>query len=199
LPLIVEVKGKLNGVHSVPLELNSTGSNVYSAMIPENWIKEPETVESAVLPSSVTATTRFRLACPAASSDLIQSSGVLSPSLERLGIASSLPDKPENITFSRTLRIVEADNKLMILGSVAGVLATSVLIVALYAPHSGGDVPLAAGLQAAAVMQVRAHEAWHRKGQGHRGCSVEGRGQDGMGPRHRGVRLRRRHGHLHRH
>ena len=45
---------------------------------------------------------------------------------------------PENVTFSRTLRIVEADNKLVILGSVAGVLATSVLIVALYAPHSGG-------------------------------------------------------------
>ena len=33
---------------------------------------------------------------------------------------------------------MEADNKLVILGSVAGVLATSVLIVALYAPHSGG-------------------------------------------------------------
>jgi hypothetical protein len=63
---------------------------------------------------------------------------MLSPSLERLGIASSLPDKPENITFSRTLRIVEADNKLVILGFVAGVLATSVLIVALYARHSGG-------------------------------------------------------------
>jgi hypothetical protein len=69
LPLIVEVKGKLNGVHSVPLELNSTGTNVYTATIPENWIKEPETVESDVLPSSVTVTTRFRLACPTASSD----------------------------------------------------------------------------------------------------------------------------------
>ena len=33
---------------------------------------------------------------------------------------------------------MEADNKLVILGSVAGVLATSVFIVALYAPHSGG-------------------------------------------------------------
>ena len=42
-----------------------------------------------------------------------------------------------NITFSRTLSIVEPDNKLVILGSVAGVLATSVLLVALYAPpHS---------------------------------------------------------------
>ncbi len=69
---------------------------------------------------------------------MIRSSGVHSPSLERLGIASSLPDKPENITFHRTLRIVEADNKLLILGSVAGVLATSVFLVALYAPHSGG-------------------------------------------------------------
>ena len=70
----------------------------------------------------------------------MRSSGVHSPSLERLGIASGLPDKPENITFSRTLRIVEADNKLVILGSIAGVLATSVLIVALYARHSGGAV-----------------------------------------------------------
>ena len=60
------------------------------------------------------------------------------PSLERLIIALSLPDKPVNITFSRTLSIVEPDNKLVILGSVAGVLATSVLLVALYAPHSGG-------------------------------------------------------------
>ena len=77
LPLSIEVKGKLNGVHSVPLELNSTGSNVYTATIPENWIKEPETVESDVLPSSVTVTTRFRLACPAASSDEMRSSGVL--------------------------------------------------------------------------------------------------------------------------
>ena len=49
---------------------------------------------------------------------------------------SSLPDKPENIRFSRTLSIVEPDNKLLILGSVAGVLATSVLLVALYVPHS---------------------------------------------------------------
>ena len=64
LQLIVEVKGQSNGVHSVPLELNSTGTNVYTATIPENWIKEPETVESAVLPSSVTVTTRFRFASP---------------------------------------------------------------------------------------------------------------------------------------
>ncbi len=49
---------------------------------------------------------------------------------------SSLPDKPENITFSRVLTIVEPDNKLVILGSVAGVLVTSVLLMALYAPHS---------------------------------------------------------------
>ncbi len=49
---------------------------------------------------------------------------------------SSLPDKPENITFSRALTIVEPDNKLVILGSVAGVLVTSVLLLALYAPHS---------------------------------------------------------------
>jgi hypothetical protein len=49
---------------------------------------------------------------------------------------SSLPDKPENITFSRALTIVEPDNKLVILGSVAGVLVTSVLLMALYAPHS---------------------------------------------------------------
>ncbi len=48
---------------------------------------------------------------------------------------SSLPNKRENITFSRTLTIVEPDNKLLILGSVAGVLATLVLLVALYAPH----------------------------------------------------------------
>ena len=46
----------------------------------------------------------------------------------------SLPDKSVNVTFSRTLSIVEPDNKLVILGSVAGVLATSVLLVALYAP-----------------------------------------------------------------
>jgi hypothetical protein len=54
LRLIVEVRGTLNGVYSKPLELNSTTSstNVYTATIPENWIKEPETVESDVLPSS---------------------------------------------------------------------------------------------------------------------------------------------------
>ncbi len=49
---------------------------------------------------------------------------------------SSLPDKPVNITFSRTHSVVESDNKLVILGSVAGMLATSVLLVALYAPHT---------------------------------------------------------------
>jgi hypothetical protein len=50
-----------------------------------------------------------------------------------LVIASSLPDKPENITFLRTLTIVEPDNKLLVLGSVAGVLTTLVLLAALYA------------------------------------------------------------------
>ena len=59
---------------------------------------------------------------------------MLRPSLEGLVIASSLPDQPENITFSRKLSIEEPSNKLVILGSVAGVLATSVLLVALYAP-----------------------------------------------------------------
>ena len=43
-----EVKGKLNGVQRAPLEPGSTGSNVYTATIPENWIKTPETVESDV-------------------------------------------------------------------------------------------------------------------------------------------------------
>jgi hypothetical protein len=66
--------------------------------------------------------------------DFTRSLGVLWPSLERLIVVSSLPDNPENVTFSRTLSIVEPDNKLVILGSVAGVLATSVLLVALYAP-----------------------------------------------------------------
>jgi hypothetical protein len=55
LQLAVEVRGKLNrGRHSAPLEPNSAGSNVYTATIPENWIKEPETVESDV------STTIFR-------------------------------------------------------------------------------------------------------------------------------------------
>ena len=71
----------------------------------------------------------------------------------------SLPDKPVNITFSRTLKIVEPDNQLVILGSVAGVLATSVLLVALYAPpHSHASLascrrraPCPAGLHAPAV------------------------------------------------
>ena len=49
---------------------------------------------------------------------------------------SSLPDNPENVTVSRTLTIVAPDNKLVILGSVAGVLATLVLLVALYAQLS---------------------------------------------------------------
>jgi hypothetical protein len=132
---------------------------------------------------------------------------VLRPSLEGLVIASSLPDQPENITFSMKLSIEEPSNKLVILGSVAGVLATSVLLVALYAPtlHLKRVSPLAAvaarcrlGSHASAVMQLRAHEARHREGQGHRGCGAEGRGQDGMGPRYRGVRLRWRHGHLRR-
>jgi hypothetical protein len=43
---------------------------------------------------------------------------------------------PKNITLSMSLTIVEPSNKLVILGSVAGLLATSVLLVALYAPHS---------------------------------------------------------------
>ena len=84
---------------------------------------------------------------------------MLRPSLERLIVVSSLPDKPENITVSRTLVIVEPDNKLVILGSVAGVLATSVLLVALYAPHTlmrvsltaAVAVPCPADLHAAAV------------------------------------------------
>ena len=70
---------------------------------------------------------------------------MLRPSLEGLVIASSLPDQPENITFSRKLSIEEPSNKLVILGSVAGVLATSVLLVALYAHHTLMRVsPLAA-------------------------------------------------------
>jgi hypothetical protein len=56
LQLAVEVRGKLNrGRHSAPLEPITAGANVYTATIPENWIKEPETVESGVL-----RTTRFR-------------------------------------------------------------------------------------------------------------------------------------------
>ncbi len=74
-----------------------------------------------------------RLRVPAASSDLTRTSGLLQPSLERLIISSSLPDTPENITFSMSLTIVKPSNKLVILGCVAGLLATSVLLVALYA------------------------------------------------------------------
>ena len=36
---------------SAPLEPDTTGINVYTAAIPENWIKMPETVESDDLPS----------------------------------------------------------------------------------------------------------------------------------------------------
>jgi hypothetical protein len=135
------VNGTVNGVHSVPLQLNSPGSNAapngYTATIPENWIREPETVESEGLPSSVAATTRFRSLAsrPHCVLRFDRSSGVLWPSLERLIVVSSLPDNPENVTFSRTLTIVAPDNKLVILGSVAGVLATLVLLVALYARH----------------------------------------------------------------
>ena len=60
LQLTVVVNGTVNGGHSVPLELGTAGANVYTAKIPETWIKEPETVESDVLPSSVAATTPFR-------------------------------------------------------------------------------------------------------------------------------------------
>jgi hypothetical protein len=61
LKLTFEVMGKLNrGRHSAPLEPNSAATNVYTATIPENWIKEPETVESDVLPSSMAAPIRFR-------------------------------------------------------------------------------------------------------------------------------------------
>jgi hypothetical protein len=52
LQLTVEVTGKLNGAYSVPLKLDGSGTNVYTATIRETWIKEPETVESGVLPSS---------------------------------------------------------------------------------------------------------------------------------------------------
>ena len=51
LQLTVQVKGNLNGVQRAPLEPDSTGINVYTAAIPENWIKMPETVESDDLPS----------------------------------------------------------------------------------------------------------------------------------------------------
>ena len=51
LQLTVEVKGNLNGVQRAPLEPDGASSNVYSATIPENWIKTPETVESDVPPS----------------------------------------------------------------------------------------------------------------------------------------------------
>ena len=64
LQLTVVVNGTVNGGHSVPLELGTAGTNVYTAKIPETWIKEPETVESDVLPSSVAATTRFRSLAP---------------------------------------------------------------------------------------------------------------------------------------
>jgi hypothetical protein len=52
LQLTVEIKGKLNEAYSVPLK-HKTGvgvTNVYTATIRGNWIKEPETVESDVLP-----------------------------------------------------------------------------------------------------------------------------------------------------
>jgi hypothetical protein len=53
LQLAVEVRGKVNrGRLSAPLEPNTAGTNVYTATIPENWIKEPENVESDVLPGS---------------------------------------------------------------------------------------------------------------------------------------------------
>ena len=51
LQLTVQVKGNLNGVQRAPLEPDTTGINVYTAAIPENWIKMPETVESDDLPS----------------------------------------------------------------------------------------------------------------------------------------------------
>jgi hypothetical protein len=61
LQLAVEVRGKVyRGRHSAPLKPSSAGSNVYTATIPENWIKEPETVESEGLPRSVAAATGFR-------------------------------------------------------------------------------------------------------------------------------------------
>ena len=112
--------------------------------------------------------------------------------LERLLILSTLPDndKPENITFSMPLSIVEPSNKLVILGSVAGVLVTVVLLVALYAPHSCASFAprrhrrTLPACTPPLLMQLRAPEARHREGQGNRGCGAEGRGQDGMGPRH---------------
>jgi hypothetical protein len=62
LPLTVEVRGKLNKVHSAPLQLSSAyaDQNVYEATIPENWLKEPETVENGVLPSHAAATACLR-------------------------------------------------------------------------------------------------------------------------------------------
>ncbi len=61
---------------------------------------------------------------------------MLQPSLGWLVISSNMLDKPENVTFSRTLSIKEPNNELVILGCVLGVLASSVLLVALYALYS---------------------------------------------------------------
>jgi hypothetical protein len=59
---------------------------------------------------------------------------VLRSSLERLIVVSSLPDKPENITFSRKLTIADPSRKNLIFGSIAaavlGVLLAVMLIVA---------------------------------------------------------------------
>jgi hypothetical protein len=60
---------------------------------------------------------------------------VLRSSLERIAIcATSLPGTPENVTFSRTLAIVDPSRKNLIFGSIAaavlGVLLVVMLIVA---------------------------------------------------------------------
>jgi hypothetical protein len=56
LLLSVELEGKLNKVSaSLPLRL-VTGTNIYNATIPENWIREPEEIKRDILPMPCHAT-----------------------------------------------------------------------------------------------------------------------------------------------
>jgi hypothetical protein len=56
LQLQLEIRGNLNKNHSIPLQLIADGTNVYMASIPETWVREQETIQSA-------AFGLFRLRC----------------------------------------------------------------------------------------------------------------------------------------
>ena len=65
LQMAADFSGSLNGRHTAPLELDSSGSNVYITTVPESSIREPEPVQSELVLRHAAPATFARVHCAA--------------------------------------------------------------------------------------------------------------------------------------